>query len=322
MNKKYVLGIDIGGTKIAAALVSDEGDVLKEIREPAGCKDFDSFLAPLDKVINEFIQYSAEMEYVISGIGLAVAGLIDFKKQMVLFSPNLPLQEASIGNILEEKFDIPVLIDNDANCAAWAEKLIGAGRGKNDFICVTIGTGIGGGIIADGKLYRGAIGCAGEIGHMVVDTGGPLCGCGRAGCFEALASAHALARKAACEAPDDSLIVKLVNGVRSEISGEIINEAARQGDVFARDLFAKIGRIIGSGIASLINILNPEIVVIGGGLAGASEFFLPAAREEIASQISVTGLHDTEVVLAQLGQRAGIIGAAFLARDELSLDQN
>lgn len=319
MDKDYILGIDIGGTKNAAALVDDKGNVVKEIREPAGCKDFDSFLAPLDKIANEFIQYSAEKRYVISGIGLAIAGLIDFNKQMVLFSPNLPLQEVRIGNILEEIFNIPVFIDNDANCAAWAEKLIGAGRDKDNFLCITIGTGIGGGIIADGKLYRGAIGCAGEIGHMVIDTRGQLCGCGRAGCFEALASAHALVRKAVREAPSNSLIVQMVNGVRSEISGEIINEAAHQGDVFAQALFTEIGRIIGGGIASLINILNPEVVVIGGGLTGASEFFLPAVREEIKSQITVAGLHDTEVVLAQLGQRAGLIGAALLARDELSL---
>jgi len=319
MDKDYILGIDIGGTKNAAALVDDKGDVVKEIREPAGCKDFDAFLAPLNKIINGFIQYSAEKGYVISGIGLAIAGLIDFKKQIVLFSPNLPLQEVLIGNILEEIFNIPMFIDNDANCAAWAEKLIGAGRDKENLLCVTIGTGIGGGIITDGKLYRGAIGCAGEIGHMVIDTRGPLCGCGRAGCFEALASAHALVRKAVREAPSNSLIVQMVNGARSKISGEIINEAAHQGDVFAQALFAEVGRIIGGGVASLINILNPEIVLIGGGLAGASEFFLPAVKEEIASQITVARLCDTEVALAQLGQRAGLIGAALLARDELSL---
>ncbi len=319
MQDNIFLGVDVGGTKIAAALVNREGYIIKKTKEVACRKDFPSFLLPVQKAIDELLEFCAKRKFTCKGIGLAIAGLVDFKKQTVLFAPNLPLREVPIRDILEEDYKIPTFIDNDANCAAWGEKLFGAGRDAENLLCVTLGTGIGGGIVIGGKPYRGAIGGAGEVGHVVVDEAGPHCGCGRFGCFEALASAQALVKKVVSQTPSDSLILELVKNDRGKISGEIIAEAARKGDNFARARLADIGRIVGGVFASLINILDPEIIIVGGGLAEASEFILPTVREEVLSQVMAADFRQTKIVIAQLGQKAGIIGAAMLALDELSL---
>jgi glucokinase len=318
MENNFILGIDVGGTKIAAALVDSKGHIIEEAKETTCCEDLSSFLLPLCKVIDDLLEFSANKKFKIGGIGLAIAGFIDFRKQTVIFAPNLPLKEVPIKDILEERFNTLTFIDNDANCAAWGEKLFGAGRDAENLICVTLGTGIGGGIILGGRLYRGAVGGAGEIGHMVIDLQGQHCGCGSFGCFEALASAQALVRRTISEAPSDSLILEFVKGERQKISGETITEAARKGDIFAQTILADIGRIIGTGLANLINIFDPEVIVVGGGLAEASEFILPLAREQVLSQVMAADFRQIKIVPGKLGQKAGIIGAAMLARDELS----
>lgn len=315
MEDSIVIGVDVGGTKIAAALVDKKGCIVKEVNNATCYEDFSSFLMSISGAINQLLEYSAKMKLVVDGMGIGVAGLVDFKKQKVLFAPNLPLKEVPLKSILEEKFKIPAVVDNDANCAAWGERVFGAGRDAQNFICVTLGTGIGGGIVIGGRLYRGAIGGAGEIGHMVIDMHGPRCACGRLGCLEALASAQALVARAVAEMPPNSRILELVNADRQKISGEVLAEAAKQGDVFTRALFADIGRILGTGFANLINIIDPEFIVIAGGLAAASEFILPAAQEEAASHIMASGLRLPRIVLAQLGQEAGVIGAAVLCRE-------
>lgn len=319
MKSTVVLGIDIGGTKIAAAVVNSEGKIIKEVKENSCCRGLPSFFLPLNSAIGKLLDFSIEKKLSVCGIGLGIAGLVDSKEQKVLFAPNLPIAGLPLKDILQERFELPILVDNDANCAAWGEKKIGAGKDAQDFLCVTLGTGIGGGFVSGGKLYRGAIGCAGEIGHMVIDINGPRCSCGRFGCFEALASAKALERRAAAELPEDSLVLKLVGGDRMRICGEVITEAAKKGDVFARNLLAEIGKIIGTGFSNLINIFDPELIIVGGGLAAASGFVLPVARREVASQVMADKFRVTEIVPAQLGLKAGMIGAAMLARDELCL---
>jgi len=322
MADEVILGLDVGGTKIAAALVGPDGGIIKETRETTCSGDFSSFLLPLRRAVNYLLEFSCSKELEVTGIGLAIAGMVNFEKQRVIFSPNLPLRNVAIRGILEEEFNVPALIDNDANCAVWGEKIFGAGRGRRNLVCITVGTGIGGGVVIDGKLYRGATGAAGEIGHMIIDPKGPPCGCGSFGCLEALASANALVGKAVSGVPADSLVLKIAGGDKRNISGETITEAAAAGDSFAQDILADTGRIIGAGLSNLVNIFDPEQIIVSGGFGTAPEFgrfVLRFAEEKVLSRAMAMDSREVEIVTGVLGQKAGIVGAAALARDELGL---
>lgn len=251
-------------------------------------------------------------------IGIGVAAYVEYPSGRVVFAPNLNYDELEIGRAASERFGIPVVVENDANAAAWGEYKFGAGRGVDDLLMLTIGTGIGGGIIASGELYRGSLGFAGEFGHMTIVEGGPVCACGQRGCLEALAAGTAIARMAreGIGGAGDSIVLELAGGDPSRITGALVNEAARAFDRYASEILERAGRWIGVGLASLTNAFDPELFLVGGGAAEAGDFLLEPARLELRNRLA--GRREPpEVRSGILGNDAGVIGAAALARVKL-----
>jgi glucokinase len=253
-------------------------------------------------------------------VGVGVAGMVEAGTGVLRYSPNLAWREVPVAEQLGRATGLPCLVDNDANVAAWGEFRFGAGRGHRHLLLVTVGTGIGGGVIADGLLFRGAHGFAAEIGHIVVEPGGPVCGCGNRGCWEQVAAGRAIDRlgRAAVVDHPTSVLSQLVEGRAELVEGPLVTEAARRGDDVARAILAEVGRRLGEGIGSLVNVLDPEVVLVGGGAAEAGELLLGSAREALYETIEAPD-HRPEVPLlpAELGPEAGAIGAAALALDEL-----
>jgi glucokinase len=238
---------------------------------------------------------------------------------MVLFAPNLAWRDEPLRADLERRIDLPVVIENDANAAAWGEFTYGAAEDVDDTLLVTVGTGVGGGIVLNGELHRGAFGVAAEIGHMRVVPDGRICGCGNRGCWEQYASGTALVRETREQARQGSLIARSLldraGGVVEEINGPLITESARAGDPFAREQLASLGRWLGEGIASLTAVLDPAVVVIGGGVSEAGDLLLDPIRSHFKANL--TGRHyrpELDIRGALLGNKAGMIGAADLAR--------
>ena len=238
---------------------------------------------------------------------------------MVLFAPNLAWRDLDLKADLERTLGLPVVVENDANAAAWGEFQYGAGHDVDDLLLVTVGTGVGGGVVLDGSLYRGAFGVGAEIGHMRVVPDGVRCGCGNRGCFEMYASGSALVREARTAARSGSLLaadlVDRAGGDVDAITGPLITEAARAGDPFALEQLDNLGRWLGEGIASLAAVLDPAVVVIGGGVSAADDLLLDPARHAFATQLTGRGHRPMlEIRKARLGNRAGLIGAADLTR--------
>ena len=309
------IGIDIGGTKVAAGVVDEDGAVLARARRRTPSRD----PAHLVDVVGE-IARQLLADHDVACLGVGAAGWVDADRRTVLFAPNLAWRDTPLRDEIAEKVDLPVVVENDANAAAWGEYRFGAGAGARDVIVVTIGTGIGGGIILNGQLYRGAFGIAGEPGHMRVVPGGRLCGCGNHGCWEQYCSGTALVRAAqeiATQRPQDGLRLRQIAGEIDAIDGPAVMSAAQEGDPAAVDCFQEIGRWLGQGLADLAAILDPGRFVVGGGVADAGELLLSPARETFASVLSGRGHRpEAEIVGAKLGSEAGLIGAADLARHE------
>ena len=309
------IGIDIGGTKVAAGVVDDNGEVLARARRRTPSRD----PAHLVDVVGE-IARQLLADHDVSCVGVGAAGWVDAARRTVLFAPNLAWRNTPLRDQIAEKVDLPVVVENDANAAAWGEYRYGAGAGASDVVVVTIGTGIGGGIILNGELYRGAFGIAGEPGHMRVVPGGRICGCGNHGCWEQYCSGTALVRAAheiATQRPQEGQRLRQVAGDIDAIDGPAVMSAAQEGDPAAVDCFQEIGRWLGQGLADLAAILDPARFVIGGGVADAGELLLSPARDTFASVLSGRGHRPAaEIVGAQLGSEAGLIGAADLARHD------
>lgn len=312
------VGVDLGGTKLAAGLVAGDGGVLHRARRDTP-DDAQAIIAEIADAVAEI-----EAGYAVSGlpVGVGVAAIVD-GKGVARWAPNLPLADWPVEEELAKRLAgedggaRAVAVDNDANVAAWGEYRVGAGAGaSSSLLMLTVGTGVGGGLVLDGRLVRGAQGFAGEFGHLVVDEGGPRCPCGNYGCLEALASGRAIGRVAEealadGEVPPDSAVHGL-----AVITGKTITVAAHAGDRFAVDVLARCGFWLGVGMASLVNALDPEIVVIGGGAMQAGELFLQPARAAMADRLIGAGHRDAPpVVRAQLGDDAGFVGAALLALD-------
>jgi glucokinase len=304
------IGIDIGGTKIAGFRVSPDGSVHDHAREPTPSGDSHEVFAAIEKVVRQL------MDDDVVAVGVGVAGMVEFPQGVVRYGPNLPFRELPLRDWLEQSTGIPCLVDNDANSAGWGEHLYGAGRDAGDMLLVAVGTGIGGAVVADGRLFRGAHGFASEIGHTIVEPGGPLCGCGNHGCWEQVASGRALGRlgrEAAAREPA-SLLVELADGDPALVTGPVVTLAAQRGDPAAIGVFDSVGRRLGEGIAGLVNIIDPDVVVVGGGVVGAGDLLLGPAREVFWSSVEAPD-HRPPVPLlaAELGNDAGGIGAALLA---------
>ena len=308
------VGIDVGGTKIAGGVVDEQGHILATARRESPATDTDAIEHAIEDLVAEL---RADHEVVAVGVG--AAGFVDSKRSTVLFAPNLAWRDEPLRADLEKRIDLPVVIENDANAAAWGEFTFGAGEDVQDTLLVTVGTGVGGGIVLNGQLHRGAFGVAAEIGHMRVVPDGRICGCGNRGCWEQYASGTALVRDTKEQARQGSLIARglldRAGGVVDDINGPLITEAAREGDSFAREQLASLGKWLGEGIASLTAVLDPAVVVIGGGVSEAGDLLLDPVRAHFKANL--TGRHyrpELEVRAALLGNKAGMIGAADLAR--------
>jgi glucokinase len=306
-------GIDVGGTKIAGGVVDEHGTILEELRVESPATDVPAIEAAIEKLVTDL-----RTRHPIDAVGVGAAGYIDKARAVVLFAPNLAWRDLDLKADLERTLALPVVVENDANAAAWGEFQFGAGHDVDDLLLVTVGTGVGGGVVLDGALYRGAFGVGAEIGHMRVVPNGILCGCGNRGCFEMYASGSALVREARAAARGSMLAAGLrerAGGDPDAITGPLITAAARDGDVFATEQLAQVGRWLGEGIASLAAVLDPAVVVIGGGVSAADELLLGPAREAFGSQLTGRGHRPTlEIRRARLGNRAGLIGAADLTR--------
>jgi glucokinase len=308
------VGIDVGGTKIAGGVVDDEGNILSTARRESPATDTEAIESAIQDLVEEL-----RGSYDIEGVGIGAAGFVDSKRATVLFAPNLAWRDEHLKRDLEKRIDLPVVIENDANAAAWGEFTFGAGADVDDFVLVTVGTGVGGGIVLDGELHRGAFGVAAEIGHIRMVPEGRICGCGNRGCWEQYASGTALVRDTRELAAQGSLIARglldRAGGVVEEISGPLITEAAKDGDEFAAEQLEKLGKWLGEGIATLTAVLDPAVVVIGGGVSEAGDLLLDPIRKYFRSNLTGRNYRPSlEIRQAVLGNRAGVIGAADLAR--------
>lgn len=308
------IGVDIGGTKVLAGVVDGSGAILAELRRPTPGHD----VRQTEETICEAVAELAR-EYPAVAVGIGAAGWIAADHATVLFSPHLAWRDEPLRDALAGRIGLPVVVENDANAAAWAEYRFGAARGERVVCCVTLGTGIGGGLVVSGVLFRGAHGVAAEYGHMCVVPGGRRCACGNRGCWETYASGRALARDARELAEVSPVaaerILHLAGGSPERITGEHVVAAARDADPAAVEIVTEMGRWLGRGIATLAAVLDPDVVVIGGGVATAAELILAPANEEFVQNLTGRGFRPAaRIAVAQLGPRAGLVGAADLAR--------
>ncbi|QNN53154.1 ROK family glucokinase [Nocardioides mesophilus] len=309
------VGVDVGGTKIAAGVVDDSGVILARARRESPASDTEAIEECIAELVAEL-----RAEHEIEAVGVGAAGFVDGARSTVLFAPNLAWRDEPLKADLERRIGLPVVIENDANAAAWGEFAYGAGADVDDLLLVTVGTGVGGGLVLDGRLHRGAFGVAAEIGHFRVVPGGRVCGCGNRGCWEQYASGSALVRDAKEQAREGSLmaqdLVDRAGGDIDAITGPLITNAAKDGDVFSIERLATLGQWLGEGIASLAAILDPAAVVIGGGVSEAGELLLDPIRAHFGSNLTGRKYRPSlEIRPATLGNRAGMIGAADLARN-------
>ncbi|MGQ0617036.1 MAG: ROK family protein [Acidimicrobiia bacterium] len=307
------VGVDVGGTKILALVFDDESGAV--VGEPAKEATPPGTEALLDAVAAVVVRLE-QAEGPVAGIGAGLPGLVDRRGRLAA-APNLPaVAGVAFAERLAERVGRQVTVDNDATCAAWAEATRGAAAGVADMVMVTLGTGIGAGLVAGGRLQRGRHGFAGEPGHMVVDPDGPLCPCGRRGCWERYASGSGLGRLAreAAEAGQAPRLVELAGGDPEAVKGEHVTAAAGQGDQDALAVLRQLGWWVALGLANLVNVLDPEVVVVGGGLVAAGEMLLGPVRSSFAELVLGPSHRPlTRIVPAALGSEAGAIGAALLA---------
>lgn len=308
------IGIDVGGTKIAGGVVDEAGTILAEARVESPADDTDR----IEQTIVSLVQ-GLRADHEVDAVGVGMAGYIDSGRSVVMFTPNLALRDVPLRADLEATLGLPVVVENDANAAAWGEFAFGAGADVDDLLLLTVGTGVGGGIVIDGELLRGAFGVAAEVGHLRMVPGGHPCGCGNRGCLEQYASGSALVRNARQRAvggsPESRPLVERAGGDPAAITGPMVTAAATAGDPFCIDLLAELGRWLGEGIAALATVLDPAVTVIGGGVSQAGDLLVAPARAAFLGEVIAPEHRPVqEIRTARLGNRAGIIGAADLAR--------
>lgn len=305
------IGVDIGGTKVGAGVVDDDGTIVAQLLRPTPADRPDLVAETVADVVRELAE-GREIE----AVGVGAAGFVDETRSVVRFAPNLAWREEPLQKKISGLVGLPVVVENDANAMAWGETRFGAGRGQSHVVCITIGTGIGGGLVFDGRLFRGHWGMGAELGHMQVVPGGRLCGCGQRGCWEQYASGNALvleAREIAAAHPERAeILLGLAGGT---IEGEEVTEAARRGDEAALQAFATLADWLGQGLADLAAILDPGCFILGGGVSRASDLFLDRVRETFEQRLTGRGHRPlADIRLAELGASAGVVGAADLAR--------
>lgn len=316
-----VLGVDLGGSKILSAVVNVKGEMLSCDRSTTPAAKgpeavIQAMLESAKRALNQAGITTAELE----AICIGAPGLSNPETGVVFTSPHLPgWMDVPLRNIIEKKIGVKTLLLNDANAAALGEMYFGAAKGARNFIYITISTGIGGGIVIDGEIYAGCLGTAGEIGHMTIDTNGPKCHCGNTGCWETLASGTALDREAKKRISDGAKtsILEYADGDVNKVNAETVHKAARQGDALAKELIAQISYYIGVGLANLIHIFNPELIVIGGGLANIGDRLLKPAYQVAKDRAYEVAFDSVRFARAELDRNSGVIGAAAYAFREI-----
>jgi len=319
--KEFAIGIDLGGQSIKGALVNNKGKIVDDIVVPTeGEKGPEHVINQIRMLAQKLAETAAKKQGIVLGACVATPGLIDMKKWIVRVAPNLPgWVDIPLLKKCQKGFKFPFFLENDANAAAYGEKWIGTGKKVKTMIVLTIGTGIGGGLILDGKVWHGADGAGGEPGHINYDPNGMVCGCGNPGCLEAHASSIGITKRTrkAIEAGEKTIITKLVDGDLDKISPKIVYQAAEKKDKLALRILDETGRIIGIGIMTMVNLLNPEMVALGGGVMKAGDYILKPAQDEFRKRGFKFLIDRTEIVMAKLGNEAGRIGAAGIVFNEV-----
>ena len=310
------IGIDVGGTNVKIALVDEKGKIIYSNSVPTYAKmGYEYTVNNIKQSIRDLMKETRTDEKTIEAIGFDFPGQVDYKKGIVKLAPNIPgWVNVPIAKMIEDEFHIPTRIDNDVRCAALGELNFGAGKGCENFVCITVGTGIGSGLVINGKLVRGASNAAGEIGHIkLVAKDGAICGCGDTGCLEAYASGPSIVAMAQDYIKGGkSTKFRELAGVDAEITPYLVAKAAEAGDPVAKRIFEIMGEYIGLGLTSVVNLLNPEKIIIGGGVAESGELLLAPIRKTIKERAMVIAGEAVEIVPAQLGNSAGVIGASML----------
>ena len=313
---KFALAVDLGGTKIAAALATPEGEIVAREQRPTLAREGpQAVTANIIGALAQVMQQAGVARGQVMGVGIGAAGACDSRAGQVISSPNLPgWHRVPLKSIVEQGLGLPAFLENDANLGALGEHRFGAGKGVANLIYVTVSTGIGGGVILGGKLYTGACGTAGEVGHMTIDANGPRCNCGNVGCWEALASGTALAREAVAriQGGAKTSILELAGGDLGRVSAEVVERAARQGDGLAKELVLRAGHYLGVGLVNLVNIFNPELILIGGGLSKMSDLLFPTALALLKERAFEVASSCVRIEPARLGGDSGLLGAVAL----------
>lgn len=310
---KYYIGIDLGGTNIVAGVVNENYEIISKAKTPTNrprsaeeiCKD-------MAKMALEAVEKAGLKVSDIQSVGVGAPGSVNSDTGVISYSNNLDFHNAPVADYIREAIDLPVYVENDANAAAYGEFVAGSAKGTKDAVCITLGTGVGGGIIISGKIYSGFNYAGAELGHTVIEVDGVQCSCGRKGCFEVYSSATGLIRmtKEAMDADPDSKMHEMMG---DHVSGRLAFEAMRAGDATAKSVVDKYIKYLAAGIANTINIFQPEVLCIGGGVCNEGDALLVPLKELISKEIYTRASEDnTKIVIASLGNDAGIIGAAFL----------
>lgn len=317
-NKQYIIGVDLGGTKIFAGAVSRDGARTSGMRSIATQPELgadgvvDRMVGLVEGVILDTIQDTGATRKDFVGIGVGAPGPLDRKNGMVVVAPNLGWRDFPLRDRISSRLNLPATLDNDANCATVGEFWLGAARGARNVIGITIGTGIGGGLILNGELYHGSSDVAGEIGHTTIDVNGRHCKCGNYGCLEAYASGPAIAtraREALAREDNASMMTRMVEGQLERITAELVYDAAKKGDGLANEIVRDTARYLGAGIATLLNVINPDVVVVAGGVTRAGEALFGPLNTEVRRRAFKPAVQAVRIVPAELPGTAGVIGA-------------
>jgi len=316
--EKYAIGIDIGGTKIATGIVGGNGELLEYNKQSTYAQEGPTILMErIEERINLLTKIALSKGINLSGIGVSIPGVVEMDMgRMLHVTQNLPgWTGISIREYTENKFNLPTWIENDGNAAAWGEKMFGSGKEKSNLLMITVGTGIGGGLIYDSKIIRGFSGAAGSFGHIIICFDGPVCNCGNKGCIEAYASGPAIVTRARKKLNSDKYQKSAIADFKKEITAKIIVEAALKGDELASSIIKETGQYIGFAAISACNLFNPEMIIIGGGVSNHAGELLISPIREIIHKRALPLTRKVDVVRAKLGEKAGLIGAASLALD-------
>jgi glucokinase len=303
--KRYIAGVDVGGTHTKVAILDLRGRIVAKDSFLTRRYKKEALIAAVSEVLDGLISKNRISKKDIAGLGIGVPGLVDFKKGLVFYFVNIPgWKNVALKRKLEKATGLKVFVDNDVKVMALAEMTYGAGRGYDDAICLTLGTGVGGAVIIGGRLYRGASLVAGEIGHIQINEKGPLCNCGNSGCLEAYVGREYFLKD----------VRKAMKTPKKDITPESLEQAAARGDSFAKKKWEEMGRHIGNALVGVVNLLNPQVIIIGGGMAEAGRFIFGPVRRTIEKRAMKVQKKAVKIVKAKLGNDAGVIGAAELVK--------